>query len=162
MFVFRCRNLSRGSVCLASTIVLSACAVTSAAPFVPARDAHCVAFSTDGSLVATGISGLSNEEFPPRPHPNPRKCAVVQVWSIESGKRVLRAETYGDLTQVAFSADNQFVASSRLFVTADKLQALAESGVVLGDVNNNVATLAGERLDATSVHPNDNVNASQS
>ncbi|HUG67965.1 MAG TPA: hypothetical protein VMM76_09440 [Pirellulaceae bacterium] len=110
------------SVCLAAAMTLLAGTVTIAAPFVPARDAHCVAFSTDGSLVATGISGLSDEEFPPRPHPNPRKCAVVQVWSIESGKRVQRFETFGDLTQVAFSADNQFVAASRLFVTADKLQ----------------------------------------
>ena len=109
------------SVCLATAMHLLVCTVTIAAPFVPARDAHCVAFSTDGRLVATGISGLSNEEFPPRPHPNPRKCAVVQVWSIESGKRLQRFETFGDLTQVAFSADNQFVAASRLFVTSDKL-----------------------------------------
>ncbi|MEO8499145.1 MAG: hypothetical protein ABI614_29110, partial [Planctomycetota bacterium] len=109
-------------VYFASMIALLACAVSNAAPFVPARDAHCVDFSTDGSLVATGISGLSNEEFPPRPHPNPRKCAVVQVWSVESGKRLCRVETFGDLTQVAFSADNQFVAASRLFMTADKLQ----------------------------------------
>lgn len=107
---------------LAVTIALLACATSDAAPFVPARDAHCVAFSTDGSLVATGISGLSNEEFPPRPHPNPRKCGVVQVWSVESGKRLCRVETFGDLTQVAFSADNRFVAASRLFATADKLQ----------------------------------------
>ena len=110
------------SACLASTITLLVCVVTDAAPFVPARDAHCVAFSTDGSLVATGISGMSNEEFPPRPHPNPRKCGVVQVWSLESGKRLCRVETFGDLTQVAFSADNQFIAASRLFATADKLQ----------------------------------------
>lgn len=103
-------------------LVLLAVSVVDAAPFVPARDAHCVAFSADGSLVATGISGLSNEEFPPRPHPNPRKCGVVQVWSMESGKRIRRVETFGDLTKVAFSADNQFIAASRLFVTADKIQ----------------------------------------
>lgn len=72
--------------------------------------------------MATGISGLSNEEFPPRAHPNPRKCGVVQVWSIASGDRIRRFETFGDLTKVAFSADNQFVAASRLFVTSDKLQ----------------------------------------
>lgn len=121
-FASRRGNRWLESVCLAAAMTLLAGAVTIAAPFVPARDAHCVAYSTDGSLVATGISGLSDEEFPPRPHPNPRKCAVVQVWSIESGKRVQRFETFGDLTQVAFSADNQFVAASRLFVTADKLQ----------------------------------------
>ncbi|MBC8352053.1 MAG: hypothetical protein H8E66_08685 [Planctomycetes bacterium] len=118
----RCSNVLARRICFAMSIALFANTVSEAAPFVPARDAHCVAFSPDGSLVATGISGLSNEEFPPRPHPNPRKCGVVQVWSMESGKRVRRVETFGDLTQVAFSADNQLVAASRLFVTADKLQ----------------------------------------
>lgn len=121
-FATRRSNQRHASVCLATAMTLFAAKLTVAAPFVPARDAHCVAFSNDGSLVATGISGLSNEEFPPRPHPNPRKCAVVQVWSNESGKRLQRFETFGDLTQVAFSADNQFVAASRLFVTSDKLQ----------------------------------------
>jgi WD40 repeat protein len=105
--------------------LLALCLLTAsggAAPFVPARDAHCVAFSLDGSLVATGISGLSDEAFPPRPHPNPRKCGVVQVWDFVSGQRLCRMETFGDLTQVAFSADGKLVAASRLFVTTDKLQ----------------------------------------
>lgn len=118
----RCRVFFGEILMLALSLWLLACATSLAAPFVPARDAHCVAFSSDGSLVATGISGLSNEEFPPRPHPNPRKCGVVQVWSSATGERIRRVETFGDLTKVEFSADNQFVAASRLFVTADKLQ----------------------------------------
>ena len=141
---------SRTYWALALTLTLTACAVAHAAPFVPARDAHCVAFSTDGSLVATGISGLSNEEFPPRPHPNPRKCGVVQVWSLESGKRV---ETFGDLTQVAFSADNRFVAASRLFRTADKLQL---NEVRVWDIESGAPAFIFDRCHAFSFSPHGN------
>ena len=114
-----CRPARIGAVAWIALLVSCTCF---GAPFVPARDAHCVAFSADGSLVATGISGLSNEEFPPRPHPNPRKCGVVQVWDFESGKRLHRFETFGDLTHVAFSSDSAFVAVSRLFSTHDRLR----------------------------------------
>lgn len=93
-----------------------------AAPFVPERNAQCVAFSRDGELAATGKSGLSNAEFPPRPHPSPRKCGVVHVWNVETGKLLRRIETYGDLTRVAFSPDGQWIAYSRLFRTVDELQ----------------------------------------
>jgi WD40 repeat protein len=93
-----------------------------AAPFIPERNAQCVAFSPDGKLAATGKSGLSNSEFPPRPHPSPRKCGVVHIWDVETGKLLRRMETFGDLTRVAFSPDGQQVAYSRLFSTTDDLQ----------------------------------------
>ena len=93
-----------------------------AAPFVPARDAHCVAFSPDGQVVAIGISGQSDSEFPPRPHPSPRKCAVVQLFDVATKKRIKRLETFGDLTQIAFSPDGTFVAASRLFATDDGIE----------------------------------------
>ena len=91
----------------------------SAAPFVPARDPQCVAFAPGGTLVATACSGLSDETFPPRPHPDVRKCGVVAVWDVNSGKRLFRFETYGDITRLAFSADGTLLAASRLFATSD-------------------------------------------
>ncbi len=124
-----------------------------AAPFVPARDAQCVAFSQDGALVATGISGLSNEEFPPGPHPNPRKCGVVQVWSLESGKRLRRFETFGDLTRVAFSPNNRWVAASRLFTTSDRLQL---NEVRVWDLATGATVLALDRCHAFSFAPQGN------
>lgn len=93
-----------------------------AAPFVPPRDAHCVAFSADGQRVAIGISGQSNSEFPPRPHPSPRKCATVQLFDLVSRKRLRRLETYGDLTKLAFSPDGSLVATSRVFATDDGVE----------------------------------------
>lgn len=90
-----------------------------AAPFVAARDAQCVAYSPSGTLIATGISGMSNEEFPPRPHPSPRKCGVIQIFEVESGERLHRFETFGDLTRLRFSADGRLLAFSRLFATTD-------------------------------------------
>ncbi len=90
-----------------------------AAPFVAARDAQCVAYSPDGKLVATGISGMSNEEFPPLPHPSPRKCGVIGVFNVETGERLKRLETFGDLTRLRFSADGRWLACSRLFATAE-------------------------------------------
>jgi WD40 repeat protein len=133
--------------------ILALAQVTLAAPFVPARDAHCVAYSNDGSLVATGISGFSNDEFPPRPHPNPRKCGVVQVWSIESGKRIRRFETFGDLTQVAFSADNQFIAAARLHMTVDKLQL---NEVRVWSIKSGKAAFVFDRCHAFSLSPQGN------
>lgn len=90
-----------------------------AAPFVPKRDAHCVAYSPDGKLVAIGYSGQSNQQFPPGPHPNPRKCGVVQWFDVTSGRRLQRKETFGDITRVAFSPDGRFVAAARLYSTVD-------------------------------------------
>src|SRR5262245_48487014 len=82
-------------------LLLAANELVCAAPFVPSRDAHCVAISPDAKLVAIGISGQSNSEFPPRPHPNPRKSAVVQLFEVASHKRLRRMETFGDLTRIA-------------------------------------------------------------
>ncbi len=90
-----------------------------AAPFVPKRDAHSVAFSPDGKLAVIGYSGQSNQEFPPGPHPNPRKCGVVQWFDVTSGRRLQRKETFGDITRVAFSADGRRVAAARLYTTLD-------------------------------------------
>jgi WD40 repeat protein len=93
-----------------------------AAPFVPSRDAHCVAFSLDGRTVAIGISGQSNGEFPPRPHPNPRKSAVVQWFDLGTKARLRRVDTFGDLTQLAFSPDGSLLAASRLFLSDDGIE----------------------------------------
>jgi WD40 repeat protein len=92
------------------------------APFVPQRDAHCVAISPDGRLVAIGYSGQSNGEFPPRPHPNPRKAGVVQIFDAASRKRLRRMESFGDLTRLAFSADGSLLAASRLFAIEDGVE----------------------------------------
>jgi WD40 repeat protein len=96
--------------------------MASAAPFVAPRDPQCVAFSPDGSLVALGFSGLSNGEFPPRPHPDVRKTGCVQIHDAASGKRLRRIETYGDLVDLRFSPDGKYLAMSRLFATSDNLQ----------------------------------------
>jgi WD40 repeat protein len=92
-----------------------------AAPFVPARDPQVVACAPGGSVVATGSSGMTDGSFPPRPHPDVRKCAVVAVWDVASGKRLFRWDTYGDLTKLAFSPDGVLLAACRLFETDDGL-----------------------------------------
>jgi WD40 repeat protein len=92
-----------------------------AAPFVPPRDPQCVAFAPGGTQVATGCSGMTDGSFPPRPHPDVRKCGVVAVWDAQSGKRLFRWETFGDLTKLAFSPDGTLLASSRLYETDDGL-----------------------------------------
>jgi|GEM_PF-1418714 len=91
------------------------------APFVPARDPQVVAFAPSGKLVATGVSGMSDGSFPPRPHPNVRKCGVVAIWDVATGKRLRRMETFGDLTQLAFSPDGTLLAATRLYATGDGL-----------------------------------------
>src|SRR5438874_12990239 len=79
------------------------------APFVPARDPQVVAFAPGGTLVATGCSGLSDGTFPPRPHPDVRKCGIVAVWDIATRQRLYRWETFGDFTKLAFSPDGSSV-----------------------------------------------------
>lgn len=103
-------------------IVAAASSAASAAPFVPERDAQCVAVSPDGSLVATGKSGMSNSEFPPRPHPTIRKCALIQIWDARSGQMLQRMQTYGDFTKLAFSPDGKLLGSCRLFTPGDGLE----------------------------------------
>lgn len=90
-----------------------------AAPFVPARDPQVVAFAPGGTLVATGCSGMTDGAFPPRPHPDVRKCGVVAVWDIATRKRLFRWETFGDLTKLAFSPDGTLLAACRLYETED-------------------------------------------
>lgn len=107
----------------ATFLIAVACAtMVGAAPFVAPRDPQCVAFSPDGSLVALGFSGLSNGEFPPRPHPDVRKTGCVQIHDAVSGKRLRRIETYGDLVDLRFSPDGKYLAMARLFETPDHLQ----------------------------------------
>jgi WD40 repeat protein len=93
-----------------------------AAPFVPARDPQVVAFAPGGTMVATGCSGLSDGKFPPRPHPDVRKCGVVAVWDVATRKRLLRWETFGDFTKLAFSPDGRLLAACRLFATGEGVE----------------------------------------
>jgi WD40 repeat protein len=114
---------------LAVAIALTASALANlawAAPFVPVRDPQVVAFAPSGKLVATGCSGMSDGAFPPRPHPDVRKCGVIAIWDVESGKRLRRMETFGDLTQLSFSPDGTLIAATRLYATSD--------GVTLNEV----------------------------
>ena len=97
--------MSRFLLSLAALLTLSSLA--RAAPFVPKRDPQCVAVSPSGTMVATACSGMSDDTFPPRPHPDVRKCGVIAVWDVESGKRFWRAETFGDITKLAFSVDGK-------------------------------------------------------
>ena len=123
---YRARHLRRSRVShpgvlasLVGFLCLQMLSHVSAAPFVLKRDAHCVAFSRDGKLVAIAFSGQSNQQFPPGAHPNPRKCGVVQWFDVASKRRLQRKETFGDITRVAFSPDGRFVAASRLYTTLD-------------------------------------------
>jgi WD40 repeat protein len=106
---------------IAGSLAATACAKLAAAPFVPARDPQVVAFAPGGTLVATACSGLTDSAFPPRPHPDVRKCGVVAVWDVQSGKRLFRWETFGDLTKLAFSPEGSLLAAARLFETSEGL-----------------------------------------
>lgn len=103
-------------------IALLAAAPAFAAPFIPSRDATCVAYSPDGKLVATAISGESSGEAVPKPHPDPRKCGVVFIWNAATGEKLRRMETYGDFTKLEFSPDSKLIAASRVFTPGDDLQ----------------------------------------
>src|SRR5262245_60111000 len=110
----------RQFVALVGSTVLSS--AVRGAPFVPARDPQVVAFAPAGTIVATGCSGLSDGKFPPRPHPDVRKCGVVAVWDVATRKRLFRWETFGDFTKLAFSPDGSLLAACRLFATDDGLE----------------------------------------
>src|SRR5262245_8068122 len=92
------------------------------APFVPPRDPQVVAFAPGGTMVATGSSGLTDGSFPPRPHPDVRKCGVVAILYITTRKRLFRWETYGDLTKLTFSPDGTLLAACRVFATDDGVE----------------------------------------
>jgi WD40 repeat protein len=114
-------QLSRREMLLiAVALAIGRCSL--GAPFVPARDPQVVAFAPGGTMIATGCSGLSDGSFPPRPHPDVRKCAVVAVWDIATRKRLFRFETFGDFTKVAFSPDGTLLAACRLFATDDGVE----------------------------------------
>jgi WD40 repeat protein len=121
-----------------------------AAPFVPKRDPQCVAVSPSGTIVATACSGMSDDTFPPRPHPDVRKCGVVSVWDVESGKRLWRAETFGDITKLAFSIDGSLLAASRIYSTSD---GLALNEVRLWDVTSGKAVKVLDRCQAFDFSP---------
>jgi WD40 repeat protein len=138
----------RQFVFAAATLVSNRGAV--AAPFVPARDPQVVAVAPGGTIVATGCSGLSDGNFPPRPHPDVRKCAIVAVWDIASRKRLFRFETFGDFTKLAFSPDGALVTACRLFATADGVE-LDE--VRLWDVTSGRLTKTLDRCHAFDFSP---------
>lgn len=104
-------------LCLAAATLAGQLA---AAPFVPVRNAQCVAYSRDGEFVAIGYSGPSDGQFPPGPHPNPAKCSVIE-WFRVDGARLKRVETFGDLTKVAFSSRSRWVGACRLYMTSDRV-----------------------------------------
>ena len=116
--MLRCPHLLKLVWCL-PLVALFAGSAAAQAPFVPPRDPQVVAFAPSGKLAATGVSGQSDGSFPPRPHPNVRKCGVVFVWDVATGKRLRRIETFGDLTQLAFSPDGTLLAATRLYTTGD-------------------------------------------
>src|SRR2546425_1026046 len=105
---------------LAATLVTAR--LVSAAPFVPPRDPQGVGFAPGGTIVATGCSGLSDGKFPPRPHPDVRKCGIVAVWDVATRKRLYRWETFGDFTKLVFSPDGALLAVCRLFATDDGVE----------------------------------------
>ncbi len=107
---------------LISVSSLAVARFATAAPFVPARDPQVVAFAPGGTMIATGCSGLSDGKFPPRPHPDVRKCGIVAIWDVATGKRLFRWETFGDFTKLAFSPDGSLLAACRLFATDDGLE----------------------------------------
>lgn len=121
-----------------------------AQPFVPARNAQCVAFSPEGDLLATGISGMSNDASPLRPHPSPRKCAEIKIWDAETYERLRRLEWYGDITRLAFSPDGKRLAGARLFRTIDGLDL---NQVHVWDVETGDTVRAFERTHAFDFSP---------
>ncbi len=137
-------------IVLGTALAGGMCERVAAAPFVPARDPQCVAYAPGGTTIATACSGLSDETFPPRPHPDVRKCGVVAVWDVNTGKRLFRWETYGDITRLSFSVDGTLLAASRLFQTSDGVK-LHE--VRLWDVTSGRAVKVLDRCHAFDFSP---------
>lgn len=131
-------------------VLLLACAVAEGQPFVPSRDAQCVAFSPTGDRMATGISGMSNGETPLRPHPSPRKCAEIYIFDSDSGERLQRIEWFGDLTRLAFSPDGKLLGGARLYRTVDGLDL---NEVQLWDVSTGKSMRTFERAHAFDFSP---------
>lgn len=156
---FANRLLRAGLLLLAAVVLGQIPGVLQAAPFIPARDAQCFAFAPSGKQVATAISGLADDSFPPRPHPDVRKCAVIAIWDIETGKRLQRFETFGDITRLAFSPDGSLLAYARLFYTGEGL-ALPE--VRLLDVTSGKTARILERCHAFDFSPDSKAIAVQS
>lgn len=141
------------SHCTRLVLVLVALAISTQAlaqPFVPSRPAQCVAWSSTGEQIATGISGMSNGEIPLRPHPSPRKCAEILIFDAKSGERTRRIEWYGDLTDLKFSSDGKLIASARIYRTDDGLDF---NGVCLWNAETGKVVRALERAHAFDFSP---------
>jgi len=143
------KSLRTGGLCAFLAALWSGAAVF-AQPFVPARDAHCVAYSPDGKLIATGISGMSNGEIPLRPHPSPRKCAEILIFDAQSGERIRRIEWFGDLIDLQFSPDGKHIGAARIFRTIDDLDF---NGVRIWDAKTGKSVRAFERAHAFDFSP---------
>lgn len=112
------RPLILPAICLG---LLLAVGRLGAAPFVDPRDAQAVAVSADGAAVAVAVGGPPSGETPPRPHPNPRKAAVMQLFNAQTGEPQWRREVFGDWLDAAFSPDGRLLAASRLYTDASDL-----------------------------------------
>ena len=146
--IFSTKPVFRGLLWLLSCLIGSA--YVAAAPFVPERNAQCVAVSLDGRFVATGKSGMSNSEFPPRPHPTIRKCGLIQIWDARTGRMLHRLQSFGDFTRLQFSPDGKRLASCRLFTPGEGLEM---SEVRVWDVVTGKPLKVLNRCHAFAFHP---------
>lgn len=112
----RYRLNRRAMITTSSAALLAANGLpTWAAPFVAARDPQCVDLAPNGAGAATAVSGLSNSEDPPKPHPDVRKSAIVTMFALKSNDAIWRYETFGDWVDLRFSPDSKWLAAARLF-----------------------------------------------
>lgn len=80
------------------------------------ENAHSVAFSADGSLVAAAFGGPPNAKFPLQP-----RGGGVMVWEAESGRLVQSYGEYGDIIQLAFTHDDKAWLHSRMYTPGDSV-----------------------------------------